>query len=280
MKPLHWLEKYRFLDPNDPEDRATMPLLMHMVEEDEFVEADSPTALCAALIGNEYFGTRDEVTKILLRARYARELAAALAGLYGVRVLVQGTTKVIYDSANPPYLEAGEKEELDKIPWQNYDAPEVLFVEHEKAFLYSLHKIGVITLYERKDSHIFLPHPAQEEALKDGLAGYRCKNCLYFDREEQGGFCHQWREKVGEEEGYRSQCFVPRTEGFKGWFDKEAKGDDYLVIDGPEGKQKPWIPPWMMLTLEQELEQGWITKEAYEKIKAGASRADEKGGMA
>lgn len=274
MKPLHWTEKYRFIDPNDPADKATMPLFMHMVEEGEFVEADSPTALCAALIGNEYFDTVDEVTKILLRMSYAEDLAAAVAGFYGIRVLVRGTTKVVYDNANPPHLEPGEKEELEKIAWRNYDDPYILYTQYERAFLYSLHKIGVIRLYERKDSHIFLPHPAQEEALKNDLAGYRCKNCVYFDRGEQGGFCHHWRMPTQEDKGYKSQCFVPQVEGFKGWFDKEAKGDDYLAIDGPDGDQKPWLPPWMLLTLEEKLEQGWITRETYEQAKAEGSKAN------
>lgn len=265
MKPLTYQEKHRWIDPADQNERATMPLLMAVHLDGHMVEADSPYALVAALVGNEYYDAKDEVTRILMRMEYAIGLAAMMAGADGIRLLVRGVGKVVYDGANPP-RPAGE--EVPSIDWKNYDSPDIIWTGTEKEFLYSLHRLGVITLYERKDSDIFLPHPAQQEALKDGLAAYRCKNCLYFDPEEQEGFCHHWRYKVGGDEGYKSQCFVPRIEGFKGWFDQEATGDDYLPIDGLEGEQKPWLPPWMMLTPKQQLEQGWMSRETYDKMKA------------
>lgn len=123
--------RFRFMDPNDPNDHPEMSFLLESAGEKG--EADSPAGLVALLVGREYADVDDEEIAWRMRFESLMGHALILAGFFGRRVaIVDGSLEEpvwATDGSGPPEVE--------------------LRVDGDYAMVASLQRAGLVRLYER-----------------------------------------------------------------------------------------------------------------------------------
>lgn len=214
------MAKFRYLD-----DDAS-PALAILVElpGGEVGEADSLVGAAALVFGPGeaagYEDLDDAATAWLMREDYAEKIALNMFARTSLRVVVVDGDRTVFD----PMPDVGG--DMGDDAWS---APVVIDTASDRAFLLSLHHLGVIRLLEREDSHALRPHPSWDAAAE---AGRFCAGCRYFAPAPEtkcGGECRQYRVVVGPEDGRACTGFVPATEEFQG---DEVPGAEYVEVPG------------------------------------------------
>lgn len=223
----------------DVDEKPVMPLLAQLPD-GRLGEADSIPGAAALLLGLDYIDVDDERTAWHMRVNYLRGHALMMA-MEGKKAIVRDNANIIFDNTATP-TEEGEEE----IPedWFDQDPPAVLWASDDRVFLISLHEAGVITLYEREDSHAFRLHPAWEEIGQSGGESQQCGLCRHYDPKKL--FCSPYRLE-GREPGQGGRCavFAPVTENFLG-------------VNPGKGKRLRYLS----LREEKLVEQWWVCKRA------------------
>ncbi|HBV98089.1 MAG TPA: hypothetical protein DEF36_13740 [Desulfotomaculum sp.] len=223
----------------DVDEKPVMPLLAQLPD-GRLGEADSIPGAAALLLGLDYIDVDDERTAWHMRVQYLRAQALVLA-MEGKKAMVRDDANIIFDNTATP-TEEGEEEVPED--WFNDVPPVTLWASDDRVFLLSLHEAGVITLYEREDSHAFRLHPAWEEIGQSGGESQQCGLCRQYDSKEL--FCSPYRLEGRESgEGRRCAAFAPVTEGFLGV---------------SPGKSKRIRIRYINLREEKIVEQWWVCK--------------------
>lgn len=180
-------EQYRIIrNPDNLEDTKVPKKPILVVLANGIVgEASTIRGAVAIVVGTEYFDAEDAIDEWHYRVEAARREAmkAIAANLY---VVVYDERQGIIENnyaavpGDPDYEEPDE--EAIKIR-----------VDTEKAFLYSLAKIGAIRLLEREDSFLLKPDIDITEKC--------CNICNFKTEEGQMIFCEVYNELKGSEDG-------------------------------------------------------------------------------
>ncbi|MHB8156812.1 MAG: hypothetical protein ACYDEQ_05410 [Desulfocucumaceae bacterium] len=219
----------------DVDEKPVMPILVQLPD-GRLGETDSIPGAAALLLGLDYVDVDDERTAWHMRVHYLRGHALMLA-MEGKKAIVRDNTNIIFDNTATPTEEEEEEEDIPE-DWFHEGPPVVLWASDDRVFLLSLHESGVITLYEREDSHAFRLDSIWEEIAKSGGSSQQCGLCRHYDPKKL--FCSPYRLEGREPgEGGRCAAFAPATDNFLGVKPGKSKRLRYLNL-----REEKYIEQW------------------------------------
>lgn len=214
-RPAKSAPRIRLLDRDVQE---SMRLVLAVTGGNLYGEAEDVRGLTAILVGSQYLDVTAAGTAYAMRLEYLKGRAMALDAI-GLRAVVTDLNGLAFDPAGD-----GEECETD---YENR-APIELRAHHDRTFLASLVRAGLIALFERDGSYVLRWHPSWDAVKKSGGRLQRCASCLYFDG---NGFCEALAARADPGQGRWCHVFAPMVR-------EESRGTYWAV---PELLEARWL---------------------------------------
>lgn len=204
-------DQYRIIhNPNDPDNTKVPSMPIVIVLSNGIVgEARTIRGALAIVAGSEYFDSEDSIDEWNFRVEIARKEAMIAMG--------RNIYAVVYDKRYGiiPENYAVDLSEEDYEPEEGI--PAKIHVETDRSFLYSLTRIGAITLLEKEGSSILSNWEGQDHQ--------KCENCQYKVAHENGFKCDVYNYKIGPEEGERCVAYYSESQ-----HSNESSGGNYINV--------------------------------------------------
>lgn len=183
-------DQYRIIyNPSDPDNAGvpSMPIVV-VIPNGIIGEARTIRAAVAIVLGSEYFDAEDSIDEWNFRVETARKEAMKAIGRNIYAVVYDKRSGIIPE--NYAVSEGEEDYELEE------GTPVKIHVETDRAFLYSLSRIGAIVLLEREENNILSNWKGSQEQ--------KCENCQFKKTCEDGLKCDVYNYRISQDEG--KQC--------------------------------------------------------------------------